>query len=46
MFRQLQNLVYQHNNARPHVARAIRDFLQANNFGFTLAGVFTGLQPD
>ena len=33
MFRQRQNLVYQHNNARPHVARATRDFLQANNIG-------------
>lgn len=33
MFRQRQNLVYQHDNARPHVARATRDFLQANNIG-------------
>ena len=30
---QRQNLVYQHDNARPHVARATRDFLQANNIG-------------
>ena len=33
MFRQHQNLVYQHNNARPHVARATQDSLQANNIG-------------
>ena len=33
MFLQRQNLVYQHDNARPHVARATRDFLQANNIG-------------
>ena len=33
MFRQRWNLVYQHDNARPHVARATWDFLQANNIG-------------
>ena len=33
MFRKRQNLVYQHDNARPHVARATRDFLQTNNIG-------------
>ena len=33
MFRQRQNLVYQHNNTRPHIACATLDFLQANNIG-------------
>jgi len=31
LFRQRQGLVYQHDNARPHVARVTRDFLQARN---------------
>ena len=33
MFRQCQSLVDQHDNTRPHVARATQDFLQANNIG-------------
>ena len=31
IFRRRQDLVYQHDNARPHVARVTRDFLQAIN---------------
>jgi hypothetical protein len=42
MFRQGQHLVYQHDNARPHVTRATRE----QHWRFALAGVFTGLQPD
>ena len=31
MFCQRQGLIFQHDNARPHVARVTRDFLQASN---------------
>ena len=47
MFPQRQGLIFQHDNARPHVARVTRDFLQASNINvlpFALAGLFTRLQ--
>ena len=31
MFRQRQGLIFQHDNARPHVACVTRDFLHASN---------------
>ena len=36
IFRQRQNLVYQHYNVRPHITRVTRDFLQAKSLAFCL----------
>ena len=44
MFRQPPGLAFQHDNVRPHVARATRDFLLTNNINVPpVAGIFTGL---